>query len=583
MLVPQQFTYFACPKHTKKYMARKLLIRDVTLRDGQQSLFATRMNQKQVDRVLPLFKDAGFYAMEVWGGAVPDSIMRYLNEDPWDRLEKIKTIIGDTSKLTALSRGRNLFGYNPYPEEVIEGFNRNAVQSGISIMRIFDALNDTENIRSTIKYVKENGGIADATVCYTVDPKFTTGDRIKSALKGKLLPKKIFTIDYFVKKAKELEAMGADMISLKDMAGLVSPERSCEIISAFKKELSIPVDFHTHCTPGYGHSAALMAIIKGVDIVDTAILSFAGGPAAPSFEIIQIFCNKLGIETGVNLDAVVKINKELIEIRKEMKDVDSYQLFPIEFDLTKDTLPTHIDKLFDDAIEFANAEKFEELQSCCLAIEKHFNFPEPDENVKFAEVPGGMYTNMLAQLKQLKLEQLLPRVLEIIPTVRLASGCPPLVTPTSQIVGVQAVNCVIDENKGVPFYTNKSIQYVNLVKGLYGKTPIPVDPEFRLKIAGIKEETPYDTSHYQKQPNPVFTEFGNAKLAGTEKEELLLELFPSVAEKFLKDRIVARYMDAIRKEQDKKRKAIEDEKRKYEAMSNEEKRERLITGLFNAW
>ena len=326
-----------------------------------------------------------------------------------------------------------------------------------------------------------------------------------------------------------------------------------------------------------------MAIIKGVDIVDTAILSFAGGPAAPSFEIIQIFCNKLGIETGVNLDAVVKINKELIEIRKEMKDVDSYQLFPIEFDLTKDTLPTHIDKLFDDAIEFANAEKFEELQSCCLAIEKHFNFPEPDENVKFAEVPGGMYTNMLAQLKQLKLEQLLPRVLEIIPTVRLASGCPPLVTPTSQIVGVQAVNCVIDENKGVPFYTNKSIQYVNLVKGLYGKTPIPVDPEFRLKIAGIKEETPYDTSHYQKQPNPVFTEFGNAKLAGTEKEELLLELFPSVAEKFLKDRIVARYMDAIRKEQDKKRKAIEDEKRKYEAMSNEEKRERLITGLFNAW
>jgi pyruvate/oxaloacetate carboxyltransferase len=194
-----------------------------------------------------------------------------------------------------------------------------------------------------------------------------------------------------------------------------------------------------------------------------------------------------------------------------------------------------------------------------------------------------MYTNMLAQLKQLKLEQLLPRVLEIIPTVRLASGCPPLVTPTSQIVGVQAVNCVIDENKGVPFYTNKSIQYVNLVKGLYGKTPIPVDPEFRLKIAGTRDETPYDTSKYQKQPNPVFTEFGNAKLAQNEKEELLLELFPAVAEKFLKDRIVARYMEAIRKDQDKKRKAIEEEKRKYDAMSNEEKRERLINGLFNAW
>ena len=564
-------------------MNRKLLIRDVTLRDGQQSLFATRMNQKQVDRVLPLFKEAGFYAMEVWGGAVPDSVMRYLNEDPWERLEKIKGVIGDTSKLTALSRGRNLFGYNPYPEEVIEGFNRNAVKSGISIMRIFDALNDTDNIRSTIKYVKENGGIADATVCYTVDPKFSHMDRIKSVLKGKPLPKKIFSIDYFVKKAKELEAMGADMISLKDMAGLVTPERSSEIITALKKELNIPVDFHTHCTPGYGLAATLMAIIKGVDIVDTAIMSFAGGPAAPSFEIIQIFCKKMDIDTGVNLDAVVKINKELVEIRKEMKEFDSYQLFPIEFDITKDTLPANIDKLFDDAITFAKDNKYDDLLKNCLAIEKYFNFPDPDENVKHAEVPGGMYTNMLAQLKQLKLEQLLPRTLEIIPTVRLASGCPPLVTPTSQIVGVQAVNCVIDENKGVPFYTNKSIQYVNLVKGVYGKTPIPVDPEFRLQIAGTREEIPYDTSKYKKQPNPVFKEFGDAKLASNEKEELLLELFPTVAEKFLKDRIVARYMDAIRKEQDKKRKAIEEEKRKYNMMSDEEKRERLINGLFNAW
>jgi len=376
-------------------MNKKLLIRDVTLRDGQQSLFATRMTQKQVDRVLPLFKDAGFYAMEVWGGAVPDSIMRYLNEDPWERLEKIKSVIGETSKLTALSRGRNLFGYNPYPEEVIEGFNRNAVKSGISIMRIFDALNDTENIRSTIKYVKENGGIADATICYTVDPKFTSRDRFKSILRGKPLPKKIFSIDYFVEKAKDLENMGADMITLKDMAGLVTPERSSEIILALKNALKVPVDFHTHCTPGYGLAATLMAIIKGVDIVDTAILSFAGGPAAPSFEIIQLFCNKLNIVTGVNLDAVVKINAELKEIRKEMKDFDSYQLFPIEFDITKDTLPPHIEKLFDDAIAYANSSKYDELLENCLAIEKHFSFPEPDVNVKNAEVPAKTAENLL--------------------------------------------------------------------------------------------------------------------------------------------------------------------------------------------
>lgn len=564
-------------------MSRKLLIRDVTLRDGQQSLFATRMGQKQVDRVLPLYKDAGFYAMEVWGGAVPDSVMRYLNEDPWERLEKIKSIIGESSKLTALSRGRNLFGYNPYPEEVIEGFNRNAIKSGISIMRIFDALNDTNNIKSTIRYVKENGGIADATICYTVDPKFSTKEKLVSLLKGKSIPKKIFTVKYFVEKAKELEAMEADMITVKDMAGLVTPERACEIVKALKKEVGIPIDFHTHCTPGYGLSATVMAIVNGVDIVDTAIMSFAGGPAAPSYELVHIFCQKMGIDTGINLKAVVEINNILKEIRKELKDIDSYQQYPIEFDITKDVLPQDIDTLFNSAIQFAKNNQYDDLQKVCLEIENYFNFPKPDENVKFAEIPGGMYTNMLAQLKQLKLEKLLPRVLEIIPTVRLASGCPPLVTPTSQIVGVQAVNCVIDENKGEPFYTNKSIQYVNLVKGVYGKTPIPVDPDFRLKIAGVKDETPYNTANYKKQPNPTYTEFGNVKLASNEKEELLLELFPNVAEKFLKDRVIARYMDTIRKEQEKKRKALEEEKRKYEMMSNEEKRERLINGLFNAW
>jgi Pyruvate/oxaloacetate carboxyltransferase len=292
-------------------MNRKLLIRDVTLRDGQQSLFATRMKQAQVDRVLPIYKEAGFYALEVWGGAVPDSIMRYLNEDPWVRLETIKKEIGNISHLTALSRGRNLFGYNPYPEEVIEGFNRNAVRSGISIMRIFDALNDTNNIKSTIKYVKENGGLADCVCCYTVDPKFTRKERFQAFLKGKRLPKDIFTIDYFVNMAKELEKMGADMITLKDMAGLIPPVKAGKIIKAFKEHVKIPIDFHTHCTPGYGLGAALIAIINGVDIVDTAILNFAGGPAAPSFELIQIFCNKLGIETGVNLDAVVRINRHL--------------------------------------------------------------------------------------------------------------------------------------------------------------------------------------------------------------------------------------------------------------------------------
>ena len=562
-------------------MPRTLLIRDVTLRDGQQSLFATRMNQQQVDRVLPLFREANFYAMEVWGGAVPDSVMRYLNENPWERLEKIKAVIGDTSRLTALSRGRNLFGYNPYPEEVIEGFNRLAIQSGIGIMRIFDALNDVDNIKSSIRYVKDNGGIADATVCYTVDPHFSSRDRFRALLHARLLPNHIFTDEYFLEKARQLEALGADMISVKDMAGLIPPAKAGRIITLLKSNLSIPVDFHTHCTPGYGLASSLMAIISGVDILDTAIMNFAGGPAAPAYEIIRLFCNKLNIETGVNDEAVVKINTLLREIRMEMADFDSYKMFPREFDITRDKLPADIDDLFELSIAYAKSGKENDLVETCHKIERYFKFPEPDENVKFAEVPGGMYTNMLAQLKQLKLEKLLPRVLEIIPTVRLAAGCPPLVTPTSQIVGVQAVNCVIDENKGQPFYTTKSIQFVNLVKGQYGKTPIPIDPEFRYKIAGVREETPYDTRNYKKQENPVFPEFGDVRMAENEKEELLLELFPSVASDFLKNRMINRYLDQIHRVEEEKRQKYLKEKEAYETLSPEEKEKRLMEGLYN--
>lgn len=562
-------------------MNKTLKIRDLTLRDGQQSLFATRMTQAQVDRVLPFYKEAGFYAMEVWGGAVPDSVMRYLNEDPWERLEKIKAIIGDTSQLTALSRGRNLFGYNPYPDSVIEGFNRNAVKSGIDIMRIFDALNDTTNIASTIKYVKENGGLADCTVCYTVDPRFRNRDRILGLLKGKPLPGKIFTIEYFVRKAQELEKMGADMITIKDMAGLIPPVKSGIIIKLMKEEVGIPINFHTHSTPGYGLASVLTAILNGVDIVDTCILNFAGGPAGPSFEIVQLFCDKLGIETGVNLDAVVKINRELKEIRKELSDFDTYQIFPIEFDITRDKLPAEIDALFDKAIELGLERKERELLATTQAIEQYFKFPPPNENVRTAEIPGGMYTNMLAQLKQLKLEKLLPHVLEIIPTVRLAAGLPPLVTPTSQIVGVQAVNCVIDENNGKPFYTTNSVQFVNLVKGLYGKTPFPIDPAFRKQITGSPKETPYNPKDYKKQDNPVLEEFGGVQLAQNEKEELLLELFPSVASTFLSNRIEQRHLAGIRAIQEEKRRQYEAEKAAYDNLSDEEKEKRLQEGLYS--
>jgi len=564
-------------------MKQQLKIRDLTLRDGHQSLFATRMNQEQIDRVLPFYKNAHFYAMEVWGGAVPDSVMRFLNENPWTRLEKIKQAIGDTSKLTALSRGRNLFGYNPYPDDVIEGFNRNAIKSGIDIMRIFDALNDMDNIKSTIKFVKENGGIADCTVCYTVDPKFSTKERVKALLKGKRLPARIFTKDYFLNLAKELEKMGADMISVKDMAGLIPPLKTGRLIKLLKENTKVPIDFHTHCTPGYGLASTLTAILNGVDIVDTSIGSFAGGPAAPAFEIIQIFCDKLNIDTGVDKKAVAEIAKELRIIRKELAEHDSYKQFPIEFDISNYTLPKEIDKLFDLAIQEAKEEKEENLLETTQEIEKYFNYPEPDESIKKAEIPGGMYSNMLSQLKQLKLDSLLPRTLELVPVVRVAAGCPPLVTPTSQIVGVQAVNCVIDENKNVPFYSNKSIQFVNLVKGSYGKTPIPIDPEFRKAITGSKKEVPYDTSKYKKQENPTFEDLGGVKLAQNEKEELLLELFPSVANTYLKKKIEEKFWAEIFKIEEEKNQKLKKEKEKYEKLSSEEKRKILEEGLYSSW
>ena len=528
-------------------MARKLLIRDLTLRDGQQSSFPTRMNQNQVDRVLPFYKDAKFYAMEVWGGAVPDSVMRYLNENPWDRLEKIKAVIGDVSKLTALSRGRNLFGYAPYTDEIIEGFCKNAIESGLGIMRIFDALNDVNNVKSTIKYVKKYGGIADCAVCYTIDPKYPKLS-LMDKLKGKKNPAPVFTNEYFLNKAKEMEALGADMITITDMSGLINPARIAELMPLFKSNLKIPVDFHTHCTPGYGLGAVLSAIVHGVDIVDTNIWNFAGGPAAPAIELIYIFCKKLGIELDVNMEAVAKINKELYTIRKELEAYDAVKQFPNPFNPLTDTLPANIDKFFDNAIAAAKSNNEEALLEACHAIEAYFNFPKPNELVKKAEVPGGMYTNMVAQLKQLNSMDILEDAMKLIPTVRLAAGLPPLVTPTSQIVGAQAVNCALDIKNGKPMYSNVSNQFVALVKGEYGKTPVPVDPAFRLKIAGTREETPYDTSKYQMQENPVLTEFGGVKLAENEKEVLLMELFPAVAN-FLTKQKEARYMATHKGEQ----------------------------------
>ncbi len=518
-------------------MTKTLKIRDLTLRDGQQSSFATRMTQQQVDRCLPYYKEANFYAMEVWGGAVPDSVMRYLNENPWTRLETIKKAVGDVSHLTALSRGRNLFGYSPYTDEIIAGFSRNAIESGLGIMRIFDALNDVNNVKSTIKYIKQFGGIADCAVCYTVDPKYTDGKEHEM----------VFTDEYFLDKAKQMAALGADMITIKDMSGLIPPHRVAALIKLFKQNIGIPVDFHTHCTPGYGLASVMAAIVSGVDVVDTNCWWFGGGTGAPALELVYVFCRKLGIDIGVNMEAVAKINVELKDIRKELElsVFGAEKPLPKPFNPLVDTLPAEVDAMFDKAVEYAQAENWNALLEVAQQIDAYFGFPAPNKLVQQAEIPGGMYSNMVAQLKQLQAEDILPRAMELIPSVRLAAGLPPLVTPTSQIVGAQAVNCAMDEKAGRPMYTNKSSQFVGLVKGEYGHTPVKIDPEFRFKICGVREETPYDTSKYQKQPNPVLEEAGGVHLAENEKEELLLELFPLVAKTYLTGVKKAAFADKV--------------------------------------
>jgi pyruvate carboxylase subunit B len=528
-------------------MATPLKIRDLTLRDGQQSQFATRMTQAQVDRVLPLYKKAGFYAMEVWGGAVPDSVMRYLNEDPWTRLESIKAAIGGLSKLAALSRGRNLFGYSPYPDSVIQGFCSNAVRSGVDIMRIFDALNDPANMEASIRFVKEAGGMADCAICYTTDPPFSRGRRFTAALRGKPLPRAIFTDRYFAEKGRAFAALGADMISIKDMAGLIEPERAYTLVRLLKAETGLPVDLHTHCTPGFGVASMLMAMAAGVDIVDTVILSWSGGPAGPAYEIIQLFADRMGLDTGVDRAAVAAIDTQLRSARAELAEHDHFKDHrPPILDLSRHQLPPEDARLFDQAVEAAMESrdlkpgsaairaKAARVLELCRKIEERFHYPAPDAVVQKAQIPGGMYTNMMSQLKEAKLESKLGEVLASVPQVRLDSGLPPLVTPTSQIVGVQAVNCIVDRAQGKSAYTNISKNFEELVRGSYGKTPLAIDPAFRQKICGHPEERPYDVSAYKKPQNPALADLGGVSLAVDEKEELLLALFPSVAEKFLK-------------------------------------------------
>ena len=509
---------------------------DVTLRDGQQSLLATRMSTDQILRLMPLILDTGTKTMEVWGGATLDSAMRYLNEDPFERLRRIADIAGSSGcALRALSRGKNLFGYNPYPDDIVKDFNREAVVAGVGIMRIFDALNYIPNFSAALEGTREAGGLFDGAICYT------TGDP--------------YDIDHFIGKALELQKMGADMISDKDMAGLKEPPIAWEYYTTLKEKLNIPVVSHTHCTPGFGHISAVIAMLAGVDMIDTCFLPLAGGASHPSVELLSIFAELLGIRTGLDL-APGRIEPLHDELRTVIDEVE--KAFSVSTHETtwpgKDTLVPMAEEVLRHLSEGSTGDAVGIVHE----MEKLCGFPPPDKEVREAQIPGGMYSNFKTQLAKDGRSDSLFAALEAVQSVRKRAGWCPLVTPTSQIVGVKAYLETLGKDVN-------PIQYQNLIAGYYGETPFPIEKDYREKICGFREERVYDSSEFEREI-PLL-EGTDLLLAETPREKLLYYLFPDSSGKaFLENR---RRLEWADKEKKKKEKILrETKKNKKESIVN---------------
>lgn len=500
---------------------RNIQYNDLTLRDGHQSLFATRMTGKQIARVIDDIARCGFYDMEIWGGATLDVCMRYLDENPFGRLGMITAAADGHSLTRALCRGANLFGYQPYPADIIRDFVLAAIDRGLDVMRIFDALNDPENLKVAVKAVEEGGGKIDAAVCYTTGP--------------------IFTVDYWRDIFKTYEEVGADMISVKDMAGLATPQAAWELIPALTETLTVPLHWHSHCTPGYGHLTAVIGMILGIDCIDTCFMPFAGGSSHPSVELLHFFAGRLGIDDNIDTTNFAKIDTELRIIRDELSEFDKFKgHIPEPFSPSPE-----LEKLADDVIVAIGLGDLDLALILMHKIESMLGFPPPNLSVRDAQVPGGMLTNMLSQLEAFGMIDRLDDVLEEIPVVREACGYVPLVTPTSQIVGVQAVH-----NVKFGRWQNNITDYVRLVKGEFGRTPMPIDPDFREQIAGTREETRYDPSNFD-YALPATSEFTVEELYPDREHELCYYLFPKVAggeDGFLARRARERREEALEQE-----------------------------------
>ena len=445
-------------------------ITETVLRDAHQSLIATRMTTEEMLPVLEQLDAVGFHSLECWGGATFDACLRFLNEDPWERLRIIRDKCKNT-KLQMLFRGQNMLGYRHYADDVVQYFVERSVANGIDILRIFDALNDVRNLETAIKTTKHEKAHLQAAISYT------TGE--------------VFTTDYYVKYAKKLENAGADSICIKDMAGLLTPFSTYELVKALKSAVKIPIQLHSHYTSGLASMVMLKGIEAGVDIIDTAMSPLALGTSHPATESMVAALKGTKYDTGIDL-------KKLTSIR--------------------DYFETLREKYIESGL----------LNTKMLGV---------DANTLLYQVPGGMLSNLVSQLKQAGKLDKLDEVLREVPRVRKDAGYPPLVTPTSQIVGTQAVFNIIGGER----YKMVTKEFKGIIRGEYGQTPVPISPEFRKKIIGNEKPItcrPADLikSELDKLRAEIPSEF-------VEQEEDVLSYaqFDQVALKFFENRRNKKY------------------------------------------
>ncbi len=444
---------------------KKVQFTETILRDANQSLVATRLGYNQFEPILKTIDQAGFYSVECWGGATFDVCLRFLNEDPWERLRKIRAAMPNT-KLQMLLRGQNVLGYKHYSDDIVRRFVRAAVKNGIDIIRIFDALNDVTNLKVAIEETVKSGAMASGTISYTTSP--------------------VHTLKKYVEMVKELKRMGVSTICIKDMAGILSPKPAYDLVSAIKDAVDLPVVVHTHCTTGLAFMTYMKAVEAGADVIDTAISPFSGGTSQPATETLEYTFREMGYDTGLNP-----------EILHEMADF--FKPIRAEF-LEKGTL---------NPISMATDTQ-------CLTY----------------QIPGGMLSNLLSQLKSLNALDRFDEALLETPKVRADMGYPPLVTPTSQLIGTQAVQNVLAGER----YKNVGAELKAYCRGEYGHTPAPIDPEVQKKILG--DEKPMTGRYADTLPKDLF-EKTKAELGDTARcdEDVLSYIsFPPVAEKFFAQR-----------------------------------------------